>query len=89
MAAFGLEAEGDEEEVYEVWPDAWAPLNVFLHCNTQWVMSEVGAVGLKYEVLPFLFKTYGVKKKDRTDMLTDIKTCERTALDCWSKQRAR
>jgi len=77
------------EEKYEVWPDNWPALCLFMNCNTQWNVGEAGAVGLKYEVLPFLMKCYGVKKKDRADMLTDIKTCERTALDCWSKQRGR
>ncbi len=87
LAAFGLEWEGEDDAEYEVWPDNWPVLDVFLALNTQWQMSDAGAVGLRYEVLPFVFDTYRVKKKDRADMLHDLKTCERTALDCWSKKR--
>ena len=89
MAAFGLQWAGEEEKDFEVWPDNWLPLMLFLACNTQWQMTEAGPAGLRYEVLPVIYKTHGVKKKDRADMLTDIKTCERTALDAWSKKRGR
>jgi len=72
----------------EVWAETWPALQVFMACGTQWSIGPAGLpVGLRYEVLPFLMKCHGVKKKDRADMLNDLKTCERTALDAWSRQR--
>jgi hypothetical protein len=76
-----------EPETFEVWTENWPALTVFMACSTQWMTGDAGPTGLKYEVLPFLFKTYGIKKKDRADMLTDIKTCERVALNEWGKKR--
>lgn len=57
-------------------------------CGTQWRHSERGdCLGLRYESLPFLMECHKVKKKDRAEMLNDLRTCERTALDEWSKAR--
>ena len=67
----------------------WPALEIFMAAATQWRMSEVGATGLYYEALPMLFKVHKVRKKDRANMLNDIKICERAALDTWSKNRGR
>ncbi len=88
MAAFGLVWEGEAEQDFEVWPDVWPVLQVFFGCSTQWRLAEGGTpTGLHYEVLPFLMKTAGIKKKDRADMLTDIQACEAAALKCWRARR--
>ena len=73
-----------------MWPDNWLALQVFFGASTQWELGSSGVpIGLRYEVLPFLMKTAGIKKKDRADMFTDIQTCERAALDAWRAQRER
>lgn len=60
---------------------------LFMACGTQWRHGDHGVIGLRYESLPFLMECHKVKKKDRAEMLNDLKTCERTALAEWSKQR--
>ena len=79
---------GDEPEEFEVWADNWPALSIFLDCATQWQYLDGGyAAGLRYEAVKVVMQAHGIRKAERLDMLTDIRTCERAALEAWSRRR--
>lgn len=78
--AMGIILEMPEEEPYEVWPECADSLEVFLACDTQWMVNEWSgtAVGIRYEALPAVMDMLDVE--DRRQVFADVRVCEAEAL---------
>jgi len=74
-----------KEDVFEVWPENWAALQMFLRLQTQWNVGVNGVIGLNYQSLEFLFRIYETKKPRK--MLEKIRLIERGALDAIRRAR--
>ena len=70
-------------DVFEVWPENWPIVMMWIRVATQWRVSMNGAIGLDYSIFPWLFKLYQVE--DEREMLEGLQTMERAYLDCAQK----
>ena len=59
---------------FEVWPENWQALEMWLQVCTQWRVGMNGAVGLDYNVLKWLFELYDVK--DQRSLFEDLQIME-------------
>lgn len=89
-AAAWLAAEA-EPEGFEVYPENWQSLEVFLALGTQWnwVAGFSAAVrsGLRYEAItPLFLESLGVRKRTRPQVLGDVRAMERAALEVFQAQ---
>jgi Phage related hypothetical protein (DUF1799) len=74
-----IEAVTSERNDFEVFPENWDALEIFLALTTQWVIGGIGVhVGLNYQSVEFLFKIYNVR--DKRQMLDDLRAIEAGAL---------
>lgn len=74
-AAFGIDiGEPAPPEHFEVEPDAWDAVQMFLRCQTQWRTGPGGVIGLDYLALEMAFRLYGAS--DPAAMLEDIQVME-------------
>ena len=74
-AAFGLDlGQSPPPERFEVEPDAWYAVQMFLRCQTQWRTGPKGVIGLDYLALDLLFRLHGAL--DPATMLEDIQVIE-------------
>lgn len=78
-AAFGidLEIEPDSDD-FEVEPEAWPAVQMFLRCQTQWRTGANGLIGLDYGALEWAFRLY--ETDDPAAMLEDIQIIEAEVL---------
>jgi len=60
--------------VFEVEPDAWPAVQLFLCCQTQWRTGPSGLIGLDYNAIRWAFSLYQVD--DPRAMLEDIRLME-------------
>lgn len=63
-----------EPEHFEVEPEAWPAVQMFLRCQTQWRSGPTGVIGLDYLALDLAFRLYGAE--DPAAMLEDIQVIE-------------
>lgn len=82
LSAFGLTPEDVEDEV-GILPSIWEAFTVFSALATQW---RVGASGLDYNVLPWVFELHGVE--DAAACMADIRIMESEALKVMHKETA-
>ncbi len=74
-AAFGLDIDLPKTpDFFEVEPDAWSAVLMFLRCQTQWRSGPTGLIGLDYLALDMAFRLYGVEGS--AAMLEDIQVIE-------------
>ena len=74
-AAFGIDlGEPVEPEHFEVEPEAWDAVQMFLRCQTQWRAGPSGLIGLDYLALDLGFRLYGAE--DPPAMLEAIQVIE-------------
>ena len=84
-AAFGLDLpEQASSEDFEVWPENWDAVLMFLRISTQWRTSMGGPIGLDYGALEWLFRLYEVKEP--RSLLEDLQVMEGAALTAMSKE---
>ncbi|QJQ23342.1 DUF1799 domain-containing protein [Pseudomonas sp. SK] len=69
-----------EEEVVEVWPDAWSAFRLFDALGTQWRVSSGGPSGLDYTAIPATASMLGIKRRNLTDIFPDLRVMEVEAL---------
>lgn len=76
-------------EVYEVWPENWPILELFLALNTQWRFAgmEGQRVGLEYSAIPVVMDLHQVPAKRRRQWFGWIQMMERAALDVFSNSK--
>jgi len=80
LAALGLTLDDIEEEVVEVWPDAWPAFRLFDALGTQWRVASGGPSGLDYTAIPATAPMLGIKRRDLTDIFPDLRVMEVEAL---------
>jgi hypothetical protein len=82
--AFGLALpEPDAPEHFEVWPDNWPAVEMFLRCQTQWRTTMSGVCGLDYSAVEWLFRLYEVK--DQAAVFEDLQVMEAAAVKILNK----
>lgn len=64
--------------IFEVWEENWATLELFLRCQTQWRTTMNGVLGLDYVAVAWLFRLYAVT--DERSMLEDLQIMEAAAM---------
>ena len=79
---FGLPLpEPDEPETFGVLPDNVEVLSWFFRMQTQWRVGMNGPIGMDYGLFLMWSKDEGVRRRDRTWMLEDLRLMEREYLD--------
>ena len=68
---------------FEVHPDNWATVEMFLRLQTQWRSTMSGVIGLDYSAAQWLFRLYEVQ--DQRALLEDLKTMEVAAMQVINK----
>lgn len=77
-----------EEAHFEVWPENWEYVLMFLRLQTQWRVSMSGAIGLDYTVALQFCDLYGFSEPDRKrEMMEALSLMEREVLSIWSKEK--
>jgi hypothetical protein len=69
---------------FEVHPDNWATVEMFLRLQTQWRSTMNGVIGLDYSAVQWLFRLYEVQ--DQRALLEDLQTMEVAAMQAINKQ---
>lgn len=80
LAALGLTPDDIEEEVVEVWPDAWSAFRLFDALGTQWRVASGGPSGLDYAAIPTTAAMLGIKRRALIDIFPDLRVMEAEAL---------
>ncbi|MCY1185552.1 hypothetical protein D9M68_1005080 [compost metagenome] len=65
---------------FEVWPDNWAAVDVFIAMGTQWRAGANGPTGLDYPSLESVFRLQGVRRLEREDIFAAVRIMEGEAL---------
>ena len=76
-----MEPEGD----YEVLPEAWPAVDMFLRVQTQWRVSGGALIGLDYSAVRWMFEIQRVE--DQADLLSDLQIIEATVIEAMHRQR--
>lgn len=77
--AFGVAIDEPEEPVaFEVWPENWEAVQMFLRVQTQWRTSMGGLLGLDYGAVSWLFRLYAIQ--DERSTLEALQVMEAAAL---------
>jgi hypothetical protein len=77
--------EPDRPEHFEVEPEAWPALMMFLDCQTQWRAGANGLIGLDYGAVAWLFRLRSIA--DESAMLSDLQIIEAEILQALSEQQ--
>ena len=83
--AFGLimpELEAPKD--FEVWPDNWPAVEMFLRCQTQWRTTAAGVCGLDYTAVLAVFRLYEVE--DQPTVLENLQVMEAAAVKILNKE---
>ena len=83
--AFGVAFEKPDSDDFEVWPDNWPVVEMFLRCQTQWRTTASGVCGLDYSAVEWLFRLYEVK--DCRAMLEGLQVMEAAAVKLMNKEQ--
>ena len=76
MALTDLPQAPDED--FEIWPENWPAVEMFLRCQTQWRTTMNGVLGLDYGAVAWVLKLYEVE--DQRSMLQDLQVMEAAAM---------
>jgi len=68
---------------FEVHPENWATVEMFLRLQTQWRSTMSGVIGLDYSAAQWLFRLYEVQ--DQRALLEDLQTMEVAAMQVINK----
>ena len=65
----------EEAQAFEVWPEHWDVMHLFLRCSTQWVVSSAGdIVGLNYSGVKVLLDLEF--RENQKDVFFDLQVIE-------------
>jgi len=77
---FGLEMPKRKQVTdYEVIPEAWPAVVMFIRVQTQWRISSSAIVGLDYSAVRWMFEIYNVE--DPRTLLEDLQMIEATVVE--------
>ena len=83
--AFGLIMPALETpKDFEVWPDNWPAVEMFLRCQTQWRTTASGVCGLDYTAVLAVFRLYEVEEP--TTVLENLQVMEAAAVKILNKE---
>ena len=74
----------DKPTDFEVLPENWETVEMFLKIQTQWRASASGVIGLDYNVMAWIFSMYSVK--DQCQLFEGLQVMELAALATFSKE---
>ena len=74
-----------EKDIYEVIPEAWEAVEMFLHVQTQWRADSGVVMGLDYNAVKWMFDLLEVKKP--LELLGDLQVIEAKVVETISKRR--
>ena len=82
LAKIGLKPEDVMDMTpTDVWEENWVPLQMFQAVSTQWRTTQGAVVGLDYNVLPMMFRSFRLKgRKKQAEMLECLQVMESEAL---------
>lgn len=76
--------EEDREEHFEVLPEAWPAVTMFLRVQTQWRVGMGGVIGLDYGAVRWLFELEQVTKP--AELLDDLQVIEAKVVEILSQR---
>lgn len=80
------EALLEREEAFEVWPENWPAVELFLAVQTQWKVGALGGLfGLDYAGVEVVFRMR--KVANRAEMFAKLQVMEAAALAAMSKKK--
>lgn len=70
----------DEAEEFEVWPENWCSLNIFLACSSQWNINfgNRKIIGLRYVEVEAVMRMSGIGDTAKT--FADVRIMEHAAM---------
>jgi len=74
----------DSHRHFEVLPENWESVQLFMRCQTQWRTSMSGLIGLDYGAVEWLLRLYEVD--DACSVLEDLQIMEAAVLNTISKR---
>lgn len=74
-----------KKDIYEVIPEAWDAVEVFLFVQTQWRVDSGCIVGLDYNAVKWVFDLLEVKKP--VELLADLRVIEAKVVETFSKKK--
>jgi len=77
----------DRDDNFEVFPENWEAVQMFVRCQTQWRIGMAGPIGLDYGAVNWLLRLYEVE--DHRSVLEDLQTMEAAVLMTMSKRSGR
>jgi hypothetical protein len=78
-----LPASNDAKH-FEVLPENWESVQLFIRCQTQWRTSMAGLIGLDYGAVQWLLRLYEVE--DHRFALEDLQIMEAAVLSVVAKR---
>jgi hypothetical protein len=85
-AVFGIEPPPSKAAVnYEVEPDAWAAVRVFLKVQTQWRTDSGTLIGLDYSAVRWVFDLLQIA--DPAEVFSDLQIIEATVVGAINKRK--
>jgi hypothetical protein len=71
---------------YEVTPEAWPAVRMFLKVQTQWRVDSGAIIGLDYSAVRWAFELYGAD--DPAELLADLQIIEATVVAAVNKRKS-
>jgi hypothetical protein len=85
-AIFGIEPPPSKAAInFEVEPDAWSAVNVFLKVQTQWRSDSGTLIGLDYNAVRWVFDLMQIE--DPFEILRDLQIMEATVVAGINKRK--
>lgn len=78
-----LPASNDAKH-FEVLPENWDSVQLFIRCQTQWRTGMAGLIGLDYGAVQWLLRLYEVE--DQRSVLEDLQIMEAAVLTLIAKR---
>lgn len=75
------------QEIFEVWPDNWGAVTLFVDLMSQWRMGMSGPIGLDYTAIPIVMDLRGISTEDRSALFSEIRVMEAGALEAMRRKQ--
>ncbi len=70
-----------DSDEFEIWPDNWLAVEVFISMGTQWRTGMAGPTGLDYGVLRDVMALRRVPRSEHSELFDWLRLMEGEALD--------
>lgn len=73
--------EATEVKPFEIWPENWETVEMFMELQTQWIYAGMGVpIGIPVPAMKALFDIRGIPRAKRHEALRDLQVMEYAAL---------